>query len=137
MKNHNYPFCGWGSEDATKITRGVRYCPRTNKMVGLAGPLNKETGLPDLSEFIFETVENSFEIYQKSSKAEYMNVMMFQPLASQSMPFVLNMYGTDNRFTHQDVTKRWIYTKNALNQLGIDLFGKKYSLNYTGRCGKF
>ncbi len=122
---HEYPMHGWGSEDATKNTPGVRYCPKTNRMVGLVGPLNEGTGFPDLSNFEFNTVEKAFEVYQSHSKAEYINVQMFQPLQSNSVPFVINMFGTDNRFTHVHVRNRWINTKNALEYLGITLHGKE------------
>lgn len=123
LNNHNYPLFGWGSEDGTKNMPGVRYSSKTNKMVGLVGPLNKTTGFPDLSEFSFNSIEEAYEVYQSHAKAEYVNVLMFQPLANNAMPFVLAMYGTDNKFTHTDVTNRWTHTRNSLKYVGINLLG--------------
>lgn len=128
LSKNKYPLCGWGSEDATKILPGVRYCSKTNKMVGLVGPLNHGSGLPDVSKFEFNSIDESYGVYHSYPKAEYVNVQMFQPITNKAMPFVLNMYGTDNKFNHQHVTNRWIHTKNALNSFGIQLLGN-YQLN--------
>jgi hypothetical protein len=122
LTDHEIPLHGWGSEDATKNMPGVRYSSKTNKMVGLVGPLD-ETGFPDLNSFEFNSIEGAYKIYQDHTKAEYVNVLMFQPLANRAMPFVLNLYGTDNRFTNEHVTSRWICTKNSLDYLGISLHG--------------
>lgn len=52
--------------------------------------------------------------------ASFLNVIMAQPL-NGAPPFCLLLYGSDNRYTANDVKKRWKYVTAELNKLGISV----------------
>jgi len=56
-------------------------------------------------------------------KASTGYLIMAQPLADGSPPFCLALFGTDNRFTAEDVAKRWAWMKLEAQQHGITIAG--------------
>lgn len=130
LKSHNYPFEGFVSEDQTKVTSQLKYCSSTNRIVGLIGPLDDKTGLPNCNIFEFDSMDKAYQLVQSHKKAEYVNILMFQTLTSGAMSFCLSIYGSDNSFNFSHVINRWNFTINALNCLGISVLGSYYQYSF-------
>lgn len=123
MKN-NYPLVGFVSEDQTKITTSLKYCTKSNNIVGLVAPLSEETGMPMTEGLAFESLQIAYNAVHKLDHAEYVNIFMYQPLAQNAVPFCMLMYGSNNKYTNAHALNRWRYILNALEYVGIEMLGK-------------
>lgn len=105
----------WLSEDATATITKVEFDPKTNQMIGLVLPTNSTTGMPIPFTFL---AANEAEIYKnmKYSKSIYVYLVMAQPIKKGIPPFVLQLFGTDNKFTTQNVLLRWKHTREELER---------------------
>lgn len=102
----------WLSEDATAIIRRISYDPKTNQLIGILLPLNKD-GCPIPFSFLAKDADTIKQYVQlPQSKSVY--VVMAQPLDEAVPPFILQMFGTNNQFCSEDVIRRWDYTKLQL-----------------------
>lgn len=109
------------SEDATRIIGRIQYDKYTNQIIGFTLPLNEKNGLPIPFSF---PARNALEIMQHFSEnnttSALVNVIMAQPISKNPPPaFCLLLYGTDNKFTTEDVCCRWQYIVQKLNELSI------------------
>lgn len=106
------------SEDGTRVVDKPQYCSGTNQIVGFVPPINKN-GMPvpfhyparNANEILLH-FSNDYEV------SSYINVIMAQPIADVP-PFCLLIYGTDNKYTSNDVSNRWKYVTSKLAELGI------------------
>lgn len=57
----------------------------------------------------------------KKSKSVYALVAV--PLSNKATPFVISIFGTDNKFTHEHVLKRFSYIKEKCAESNIDVIG--------------
>lgn len=109
------------SEDATRIVGKVQYDSTSNQLVGFVLPTNNKSGMP--IPFAFPA-RNAMEIVDHftngNAVASFLNVVMAQPLDG-APPFCLLLYGSDNKYTADDVKKRWKYVTAELNRLGISV----------------
>lgn len=105
----------WISEDGSGIITRVEFDPKTNQMVGLVLPVNSLTGMP--VPFTFNA-RNADEIQEnmKKKKSSHVYLVMAQPLKKGVPPFILQLFGTDNKFSSQNVHFRWNYTIKELNR---------------------
>lgn len=129
INQYNLSKVVYGAEDMTKIKETLRYDSKTNEIVGLSAPLSEETGLPIADLFIFDNIERAYELVKTYDTAPYVNVFMIQPLTNKCMPFPVLLFGSNNKFTHLDVTNRWVLIKDLLSSYGIELLGKKCKRN--------
>lgn len=109
------------SEDGTRIVGRIQYDKYTNQLVGFTLPLNKNNGLPVPFSF---PARNAPEIMQHFSEnnttSALVNVIMARPMSTKPPPaFCLLIYGTDNKYTADDVCNRWRYIVQKLKELGI------------------
>lgn len=113
--------CVWLSEDATAIITKVEFDPNSNQMVGIVLPTNTSTGMPIPFSYMASTEE---EIYKnmKCNKSTNVYVVMAQPIAKKVPPFVLQLFGTDNKFKTSDVLLRWQHTRAELKRYKILIF---------------
>lgn len=109
------PRLVWLSEDATAIVSKVKYDPKTNQMVGLLLPLDEKNGCPIPFSFLAANAD-LIELQLKETMSHSVYVVMAQPLDEKVPPFVLQMFGTTQRFKSTDVIKRWKYTKSELER---------------------
>lgn len=109
------------SEDATRIVGRVQYDSYTNQIVGFASPLNKSNGLPIPFAFPARSAREMIEHFeQKNSVSSLVNVIMAKPVASKSTAaFCLLLFGTDNKYTAEDVSNRWDFIVYELKKIGI------------------
>ena len=106
------------SEDATRIVKRVEYDPTTNCCVGFVLPTN-QLGISKLNEFKAESFEGIEKMFQNNTIAKYAYMVIAQPLDEGAPSFCLSCFGTDNKFTGEDVLKRWKYVYDELKKRGI------------------
>lgn len=122
LYERNLPSTVWISEDATRITGKIQYDPSTNQLVGLVLPLN-EHGMPISYSFMARSAKEIEHYFSEGKTASLVYAIMAQPIAEHSGPFCLSLFGTDNRFTSQEVTKRWKFILKELATFGITVLG--------------
>lgn len=121
LKQRNQPPIVSLSEDATRIVGKVQYDSTSNQLVGFVLPTNTKTGMPIPFAYPARSAAEIINHFvDKNSVAHFINVLMAQPLDG-APPFCLLLYGSDNRYTADDVKKRWRYVTTELNKLGISV----------------
>lgn len=104
------------SEDASGIVKKIVYDSHSNQLIGLVLPIDKKNGMPITCTFKAESAELIRQhLQQPQSSLVY--IVVAQPLKKNTAPFILQIYGTDNRFKTEDVLKRWIHTEKELKRL--------------------
>ncbi|CAG9820579.1 unnamed protein product [Phaedon cochleariae] len=121
LEDRNLPKVVWISEDGTRVTGRIEYDSKSNKLVGFTLPLID--GLPKTNTFIATSAKAIQDYFLSSSKSNYAYVVMAQPLSKSAPPFCLVIFGTDNKFDSNDVTKRWEHIKENLRRRGITVLG--------------
>lgn len=104
------------SEDASGIIENVNYDSTTNQMVGLVLPLASKTGMPipfSLNATSAKEIQRLMEFHAKST---LVYLVLAQPLIKHAPPFVLQIFGTDNKFTSENVINRWQYIVQELGR---------------------
>lgn len=104
------------SEDASGIITKVEYDSKTNQLVGLVLPLASDTGMPIPLSFNAASQTEIQRIMKLERKSSLVYVIMAQPLIEHTPPFVLQIFGTDNKFTTMNVIDRWLYTARELRR---------------------
>ncbi|CAG9820720.1 unnamed protein product [Phaedon cochleariae] len=121
LEDNGLPKIVWISEDGTRITGKIQYDARTNKIVGFVLPL--KNGMPQTDTYIATSATTIQNYFETGIKATYAYVVMAQPVVSNSPSFCLSMFGTDNKFTAQEVVDRWEYMKRVAEEYGITIAG--------------
>lgn len=103
----------WMSEDGSGVITKICYDSTTNQMVGLVLPVNSETGMPIPFSYTPKSLKD-IEAYSKLEKSTLVYIVMAQPLKIDAPPFILQIFGVNNKFTTHNVKCRWEYTKNEL-----------------------
>ncbi len=103
------------AEDATRIISRVDYDPKTNRCVGFVLPVGQD-GLPLIYSFLAVSFNAIESMFSSSPLAKYAYVYMAQPLTSKTR---LCCMGTDNKFSAQEVMKRWQYIVTECDKRGI------------------
>lgn len=111
----------WLSEDASGIIEKIQYDPSSNQLIGMTLPFDDQTGCPKLYESTAQDVEE-IKKFMQHNRSCLVYIVMATPLKEGIPPFLLQMYGTDNRFNTGNVVKRWDYTIEELKRYLI----KKY-----------
>lgn len=105
----------WINEDASGIVSQVTYDPSTNQLVGLVLPLDKN-GMPIPFSFTPNYVDEIKNQMKDNSRSTLVYLILAQPLKDNSAPFILAIYGTDNKFKSNDVLQRWHHIKDQLSR---------------------
>lgn len=84
-------------------------------MVGLVLPLDSSTGIPIPFTHLARNADE-IEKNMDRAKSSLVYIVMAQPLIPSAPPFILQVFGTDNRFKTQDVLRRWQYTVQELKK---------------------
>lgn len=112
------------SEDMTKVKPRRRYCSYDDSIVGLVMPLDPDNGMPLLDVFKFISIENSMALIEKYKIAEYINVLMVQPIKPNSSPYCALIYGADSSYSFQLPMTRWLFLQSVFKSYGINVWGK-------------
>lgn len=121
LEERNLPKVVWISEDGTRVTGKIEYDSKSNKLVGFTLPL--VDGLPQTDTFLATSAKAIQNCFLTSCKSNYAYTVMAQPLSNSAPPYCLVVFGTDNRFDSNDVSKRWKHIKDNLEMRGIILLG--------------
>lgn len=103
------------SEDASGIVQNVVFDVKTNQLIGLVAPLQPKNGCPKMFSYLATSED---EIKRCMELPESSNVYMIaaQPLQKHAPPFILQLFGTDNKFTSENVRARWFYIVSELKK---------------------
>lgn len=122
LTDRNLPLVVSLSEDATRINSKVQYDARANQIVGFVLPLDGETGMPIPYSYPARNIEEICTHFRAQHEiSSNANVVMAQPIAENVPPFGLLIFGSDGKYTAQQVERRWIFIANSLEQLGIEV----------------
>lgn len=105
----------WISEDATGIVTKVEFDARTNQMIGLVLPVDPTTGMPIEMTYMATNEEEIKRNMQGCKKSTHVYIVMAQPLKNVP-PFIIQIFGTDNKFSTQNVLLRWKHTRCELEK---------------------
>lgn len=105
----------WLSEDASGIVRRPVYDVNSNKLVGINLPINELTGMPITTSYVARTLSDMAN-HLKNPLSSLVYIVMAQPVKAKCPPFVLMLYGTDNKFKTTNVLDRWTYTIRELKK---------------------
>lgn len=103
------------SEDGSGVIQKIVYDVHSNQLVGLVLPF-KSNGMPKMFSFEAKSTED-IEKYLQMPKSTLVYIIVAQPLKINASPFILQIFGTDNKFETADVLRRWAYTEIELNRL--------------------
>lgn len=87
----------------------MKFDPVTNQIIGAVLPINQKSGIPESFIFNANTAAEMQMISRKPVSAIVYTVLA-QPLVEKAPPFVLQVFGTDNKFKSKDVVNRWSHT---------------------------
>lgn len=113
LTNLKAPKTIWLSEDGTGIVAKVTFDAKTKQLIGLVLPIDARTGVPTPFKFVPQTVEEIENIMQGNPKSSLLYAVLAQPITN-APPFILQVFGTDNRFRSKDVLMRWRHTRDNL-----------------------
>lgn len=85
----------------------VEYDPKSNQLVGL---------VPIPFSFVASSAVEIQQMMEFKEKSTLVYVVMAQPLIKHAPPFVLQIFGTGNKFSADDVEKRWKHTNEELEK---------------------
>lgn len=93
----------------------VVYDSHSNQLIGLVLPMNEKNGMPQIRTFIAESAEKMKE-YLERPQSSLVYIVAAQPLKEKTPPFILQIFGTDNKFDKNAVSKRWEHTIDELKK---------------------
>lgn len=107
--------CVWLSEDGSGIISKVVYDVNSNQLVGLNLPLDQQTGMPQTFTYKARSLDE-IEKHMSNVKCNLVYIIMAQPVIANAPPYILQIYGTENKFKTVDVLNRWTFTKTELEK---------------------
>lgn len=105
----------WLCEDATAINAKIEYHSATNQLVGIVLPMDQNTGVPVAFSFLAKSAED-IEKHSKEPVSTSVYVVLAQPMKPNVPPFILHIFGTNNKFTAMNVMQRLEYTNQELKK---------------------
>lgn len=118
LQKNNLPMDIVLSEDATKINGRVEYDYTTKQVRGLVGPMNKE-GMPQCHIFKATDPASILRYLNTYPVGRNVYVVMAQPHQIGAPPFCVQYFCTDNRFTTEQVSKRWKHFRERCDESGV------------------
>ena len=103
--------------DDTRIINRVEYDSSTDCFVGLCLPM--KNGMPTTDAFVFNMFEKLKEAHSSTDVAKYAHCLVAKPLRVDAPSFPLFILGTDSKYTHDTIIKRWTYVKEELEKRKI------------------
>ena len=102
-----YAFCG---EDSTSVVPRTAYDTRSNNFVGFTLPL--KNGCPSPRRFSTDSLNELEAWHSNVDKSSLLHAHVVQALPidnqrSPPSPFLLAAYGTNGKYTAQDIMNRW------------------------------
>lgn len=123
-------FDVWISEDGSGIIPKTLYDQVRDELVGMTLELDDKTGCPKKFESTARDMEE-IKKFMKYNKSTLVYIVMAVPLNEDIPPFILQLFGTDNKFNTTNVVRRWIHTVQELKRY------KYYIYTGTKPCAGF
>ena len=123
LQSRNLPLKVWLSEDGTRMISKFEYDIKSNQIVGPVLPLSEAHGTPVLNTFPASSAAMIAKHFINGTPADIAYVIMAQPLDPSAPSFCLAVFGTDNRFKAEHVSRRWDFITKSLQILGIEVIG--------------
>ena len=114
LKQWNAPMGVQIQLDDTRILKRIEYDLVLDRFVGFCLPI--KDGLPDANTFVFRTFQEIETVYKKESSSSYAHCIVAKPVMLEAPAFVLFVLGTDSKYTHSDIGKRWQYISSAMSK---------------------
>lgn len=105
----------WLSEDGSGVVPKIQYDPSSNQLIGLVLQMNSLTGCPERYISTTRDVEE-IQKFMKHAKSTLVYIVLATPLKEGIPPFLLQMFGTNNTFSTEDVVRRWNHTTEELRK---------------------
>ncbi|XP_055308257.1 uncharacterized protein LOC129572338 [Sitodiplosis mosellana] len=122
LHEHNAGNDVWICEDGSGLVPKILYDPSSDHLIGMTLLIDDRTGCPQRFKVTTQD-EEMIKSFCRMTKSSHIYLILAIPLKEGVAPFVLQMFGTDNRFTARNVVKRWNYTVAELNRFGIKVRG--------------
>ncbi|KAF2897113.1 hypothetical protein ILUMI_09059 [Ignelater luminosus] len=122
LLKRGYPLKVWISEDQTRIVSSREYDSVNNRIVGFTTPYD-ENGCPLKNSFIATSATEIQKYFKNETVANNLYAIVAQSLAPNSPSFTLCVFGSNNKFTHDVILKRWNYIENEAKKLDIVVEG--------------
>lgn len=105
----------WISEDGSGIVPKTQYDPVRDELVGMTLEFDDKTGCPIKFE---STAKDAEEIkkFMKFNKSTLVYIVIAVPLNENVPPFILQLFGTNNKFNTTNVVRRWIHIVRELKR---------------------
>jgi hypothetical protein len=117
-----YAFCG---EDSTAVIPKVNYDSRSNSFIGFTLPL--KNGFPCSQFYSTNSLDKLGSWHNEVDKSSLLNIHVIQALTPSNQltlsPFLLSAYGTNNRYTADDILNRWSKIFDVLMTQNIRILG--------------
>ena len=112
------------AEDATRVIARVDYDSEAVRVVGFVLPCDNN-GLPLCDSFIATSFSAIESMFKENEVAKFAYVYMAQAISKQVPAFCLACIGTNNRFSTDDVLKRWkhVYLECKAHGITVVSFG--------------
>jgi len=132
----NYVF---SSEDSTNSICRIDYDPQLNSFIGFSSPLID--GLPQPNFFRTENFDELKRWVHNFNKSKLINLHILSVVPSVPA-LILSAYGSDNKVTATDVSKRWLYIYNQCLVQGVRVIafstdGDPHYLKAMRLCSRF
>lgn len=101
------------SEDGSGTVKRITFDPVTKQVIGIVLPLG-ENGMPQCMTFRPKSA-NDVEEIMKLDKSYLVYIMIAQSMCPNVPPFILHIFGTNNKFKKKDVLRRWEYVYSKHN----------------------
>lgn len=120
LKERNQPMWVNLSEDATKVVNSLQFDARTNEIKGFVPPTGRN-GMPIPFYFKARSATEILKHFCNNTLvAQYVNTIMAKPLGN-APAFCLLIFASDNKYTADEVSNRWIYVTSELEKIGINV----------------
>lgn len=108
------------SEDGSGIVKRPTYDSKTQQLVGIVLPL-KENGMPKTMCFTPRSAEE-IENFMKLEQSALVYIVVAQPLTPNIPPFILQIFGTNNKFKKGDVLARWAHIEKETKRYSSNVY---------------
>ena len=105
--------------DDTRIINKVEYDPTSDRFVGFVLPL--DNGLPVANTFQLNTFEEIETSFSSAVVGKYAHCMVIKPVDTSAPAFVLFTMCTDSKYDYQIISKRLMYVRRELRNIGITI----------------
>lgn len=78
-------------------------------------PLDSTNGCPKLNSYM-ATSEEAIKSFMELPRSSLVYLIVAQPLKANAPPFILQIFGTNNKFKATDVVNRWAYIAKELKK---------------------